>query len=93
MKTTVELPDQLFRQAKATALFYKLTLKELFIRSLSRELKRLEKDTLSAKEASAESPKWHQLLVTPSVEVLEELDQVDRVVNEEFSSIDQDSWR
>jgi len=40
MKTTLELPDSLFRQAKATALQRRTTLKCLFTQALERELRR-----------------------------------------------------
>ena len=38
MKTTVELPDALFRSAKAAAARRNTTLKELFIHALKREV-------------------------------------------------------
>jgi hypothetical protein len=40
MKTTLELPDELFLEAKATAAKRRTTLKNLFIRALERELHR-----------------------------------------------------
>ena len=40
MKTTLELPDDLFREAKATAAKRRTTLKSLFTRALERELRR-----------------------------------------------------
>jgi hypothetical protein len=39
MKTTVELPDDLFAEAKATALRRRISLKTLFTLSLERELR------------------------------------------------------
>lgn len=38
MKTTIELPDSLFRHAKATAALRKTTLKELITKALEREI-------------------------------------------------------
>ena len=38
MKTTLELPDQLFAEAKATAALRRVTLKELFTRALEKEI-------------------------------------------------------
>lgn len=38
MKTTLELPDQLFAEAKATAAHRRVTLKELFTRALEKEI-------------------------------------------------------
>ena len=38
MKTTIELPDSLFRQIKATALKRGVSLKELFTHALKREV-------------------------------------------------------
>jgi len=39
MKTTLELPDQLFAEAKATAALRRVTLKELFTRALEKEIR------------------------------------------------------
>lgn len=39
MKTTVELPDELFVEAKAVALRRRVSLKTLFTRALERELR------------------------------------------------------
>jgi len=39
MKTTVELPDELFAEAKAAALRRRVSLKTLFTRALERELR------------------------------------------------------
>ncbi len=39
MKTTVELPDDLFAEAKAVALRRRVSLKTLFTRALERELR------------------------------------------------------
>lgn len=39
MKTTMELPDELYVRAKATALQRRMTMKALFTRALERELK------------------------------------------------------
>lgn len=39
MKTTLELPDQLFAEAKATAALRCVTFKELFTRALEKEIR------------------------------------------------------
>lgn len=39
MKTTLELPDQLFAEAKATAALRRVSLKELFTRALEKEIR------------------------------------------------------
>ncbi|MCW1922390.1 hypothetical protein OKA05_07480 [Luteolibacter arcticus] len=39
MKTTLELPDELLTEAKATAARRRITLKELFTRALEKELR------------------------------------------------------
>ena len=39
MKTTLELPDDLFVEAKATAALRRISLKTLFTRALERELR------------------------------------------------------
>ena len=38
MRTTIEIPDDLFRRAKATAALQGSTLKDLVVRALEREL-------------------------------------------------------
>jgi hypothetical protein len=40
MRTTIEIPDDLFRRAKATAALRGSTLKELVVRALEREFAR-----------------------------------------------------
>jgi len=45
MKTTLELPDELFAEAKAVALRRRMTLKALFTRALERELRVLTADS------------------------------------------------
>lgn len=47
MKTTLELPDDLFVEAKAVAARRRITLKTLFTRALERELRPLPAQTAS----------------------------------------------
>ena len=90
MKTTIELPEQRFRRAKAAVARRGMTLKEFFTRAAKRELERLECD---ARDPSPESsPAWHRLLQKPSAAELKELERIDQVIETEFSSIDADSW-
>jgi hypothetical protein len=52
MKTTIELPDQLFRKAKATAAERGLSLREFFAEAL--------RDKLSRPTARGGEPEWMQ---------------------------------
>ncbi len=47
MKTTLELPDELFVEAKAAAARRRITLKTLFTRALERELRPVSPEPLS----------------------------------------------
>jgi hypothetical protein len=61
MKTTIELPDELFKQAKLTALENGMSLKEFFISALKHEL------LLEKAPKSKELP-WKNLLNSGTVD-------------------------
>jgi len=90
MKTTIELPEQLFRRAKAAVAQRGMTLKQFFARATERELARLEYDE---EEPAAATPAWHRLLQKPTADELKELERIERAIETELSSIDADSWK
>ncbi len=80
MKTTIELPDSLFRQAKATAAAQGISLKQLFTEAVT---ERLRRDT----QAGAEAP-WKALLggLAP---LRRETRRIQQRIDEEFGVIDE----
>ena len=61
MKTTIELPDELFKKAKLTAIQNGTSLKELFIKALENEL--APKEILKSQELP-----WKSLLNSGTVQ-------------------------
>lgn len=57
MKTTLDLPDDLMIEAKATAARRRITLRELFTRALERDLK-LSKPELRDEEFIVDEAGW-----------------------------------
>lgn len=57
MKTTLDLPDDLMIEAKATAARRRITLRELFTRALERDLK-LSKPMLQDEEFIVDEAGW-----------------------------------
>lgn len=83
MKTTLELPDELFRQTKATAAMRGESLKDFMTAALKAHLER---------EAAATPPVrgWRSVFgkAKPA-----EVAEIDRIVAEELERIDPDAWR
>lgn len=83
MKTTVELPDELLREAKASAAGEGTSLKEVLTAALRNHLRGAEK-VPRGQEA------WRRSFGTVDPEDLREVDQV---IEEELEVIDLESWR
>lgn len=83
MKTTIELPDDLFRTAKATAAREGRSLKELFTDALRDHLTHLE-------SASPGDEAWRSVFGQADPAGVRE---VDEVVHEELERIELESWR
>ena len=82
MKTTLELPDQLLRTAKATAARKGVTLKVLFT------------EALEAKLASAENkdePWLRHFGVLKGLRA--ESRRIEQVMEREFEGVDREAWR
>lgn len=81
MKTTVELPDALYRKIKARAAARGQSVKAFFLDAL--------RDKLSEENRVAAEPGWRSVFgKAPSKEVR----NVQRVIDEEFSRIDPEGW-
>lgn len=83
MKTTVELPDELLRAAKASAAREGISLKDVFTTALRHHLLRSE-DVVLGEEA------WRRVFGKAN---REEVAAVDAVVAEDLERIDLESWR
>lgn len=79
MKTTLELPDQLFRTAKATAAERGRTLKEFMTEAV--------RDKLSAGHGRAGAPAWMQGFGKLKY-LREETERVQAVMDQEFEVIE-----
>lgn len=83
MRTSIDIPDELFRKAKVRAAEKGLTLKDLIVSGLSKEI-----------EVSTENREavWGQFFgaFKDNPEVIDELD---RVIEEEFGQIDPEDWK
>lgn len=84
MKTTVELPDTLFRSAKARAAQEGLSLKIFFERAVSAQLAR--------KSSSAPPPSWRRSFGKLR-DIKASTREVQQVVDHEFSRIDAETWK
>jgi hypothetical protein len=83
MKTTLEIPDDLFRRTKATASLRGESLKDFVTKALQMHLER---------EAAADSAQrgWRSVF---GQALREEVEPVDTILSEEFERIDPDEWR
>lgn len=84
MKTTIEVPDALFRAAKAHAAQQGVSLKTFFERAVSSELRQ----TPTTKAVPAWRRSFGKLR-----SIRDTTREVQRVVDREFSRIEVDSWR
>lgn len=83
MKTTIEIPDALFREAKAAAQYRGVSMKEFLAEAVRAELRR--KTAVSAKP-------WMKAfgsLRTPHSENR----KVERIIEKEFECIEGEDWR
>jgi plasmid stability protein len=83
MKTTVELPDELLRAAKASAARQGISLEDVFTTALRHHLLRSE-DVAPGEEA------WRRVFGKAN---RQEVAAVDAVVAEDLERIDLESWR
>lgn len=83
MKTTLEIPDVLFRKAKAEAAARGQTLKQLVNEAL--------RDKLSAPEREGE-PEWMKLFGALKGHSAE-FRRIDAAIEEQFERIDPEMWK
>jgi hypothetical protein len=82
MRTTIDMPDDLFRRTKATAALAGETIKE-FVTAAVRE--RLERQA----SGSAQSIGWR---VAFGMARIEETDQVDRIIQADLEEVNPEDW-
>ena len=85
MKTTVEIPDPLFRQAKATAAQRGISLKDFFTEAVKAQLRS------KAGRATPDKP-WRKAFGGLR-DIHRENQRVDRLISEEFERIEPEAWR
>lgn len=85
MKTTVEIPDPLFRRAKAAASEEGKSLKEFFTEAVS---DRLHKN----KQRSGNTEPWRAAFGELR-HLHRENKRIERIIEEEFEKIDEEEWR
>ncbi|HEX9637810.1 MAG TPA: hypothetical protein VGB99_09760 [Acidobacteriota bacterium] len=83
MKTTLEIPADLFRRAKASAALRGESLKEFVTEALAAHLDR------QGNKASAPRG-WRSVF---GLAQKEDVEVIDAIVAQEFEHIDQDEWR
>lgn len=91
MKTTVEMPDALFRKAKATAAEQGLSLKDFFSNAVRDYLGRTPREATTG-SPSVPPPAW--MTAFGGLRHLhKETQRINRILEEEFEQIDEDQWR
>ena len=80
MKTTLEIPDPLFRQSKAMAALHGQTLKDFVAAALRAYLE----------PADSTSAGWRSVFGKARPE---EVEGIDEILAEEFGRVDAESWR
>jgi len=83
MKTTLEIPDEVFRRSKAAAAMRGESLKDFVTESL-----RVRLEERSPEEPS--EPGWRRVFGKADPSAVAE---VDAIIAEEFETTDPDSWR
>lgn len=84
MKTTIELPDALFRSAKAHAAQEGLSLKIFFEKAVTSQLRR--------KPETTAAPAWRRSFGKLK-DIKAATREVQKVVDREFSRIEADTWK
>lgn len=84
MKTTFELPDNLFKQAKVYAAIHSLSLKELFRQAISEKLTNTKMDL-------PQKP-WMDFY-GKGINLKDELENLDNLIVSEFETINYEEWK
>ena len=88
MKTTVEIPDTLFRKAKATAADRGVSLKVLLTEAVREHLQR----DPGGPAAPSPAPAWMSAFGGLR-KLHKETSRINRVLEQEFERIEEDEWR
>ena len=83
MKTTVEIPDAIYRQIKARAALQGGSIKDFLNGAI--------RDKLGAESGSAEATGGWQAVFGKAPP--DAIDQVKKLIDEEFSKIDEEEWK
>ena len=83
MKTTIEIPDEVLRQAKAVAALRGTSLKDLVSLAIQEHLER-------SHGTGSQSLGWRKVFGRARKE---ELVEVDELIDRELSQVDPDDWR
>jgi hypothetical protein len=86
MRTTIDLPDPLFRDVKATAAQQGMLLKDYISEALQ--------DKLSRRPNPSEKP-WMKFagIAANDPEMVNELKRIDQIVDENFGQIEEEEWK
>ncbi len=84
MKTTFELPDTLFRKAKAGASMRGMSLRQFFTDAIAEKIR-------GARPGNGQRPWMRHFGALKKYS--RELDKVDRIVAQEFETIHADDWK
>jgi hypothetical protein len=86
MRTTIDLPDLLFREVKATAAHQGMHLKDYITEALL--------DKLAKKPVAAEKP-WMKFagIAAQDPEMIAEMKRIEKVIEENFGQIEEDQWK
>lgn len=86
MRTTIDLPDPLFREVKATAAQRGMLLKDYVTEALQ--------DKLRERPSHAEKP-WMKFagIAAGDPEMVAELKRIEQTVDENFGQIEEEEWK
>jgi hypothetical protein len=85
VKTTVEIPDALFRKAKAAAAEEGKSLKDFFTEAVS--------DKLGRASAGGPAPRAWESAFGGLKHLHRENKRIEKIIEDEFETIDEEEWR
>ena len=86
MRTTIELPDALFREVKATAAQQGMLLKDYVTQALQ--------DKLAGRSSRTEKP-WMKFagIAAHDPEMQAELKRIEQIVEDNFAQVEEEEWK
>jgi len=86
MRTTIDLPDPLFREVKATAARRGMRLKDYVTEALQEKL---------AKRPTHSEKPWMKFagIASNDPELAAELKRIERIVDESFGQVEEEEWK